>query len=109
MTAFSPSDLRQRLVLEQLTREEDDGGGFTEEWAEMATFAASLRPLSGEERFESDRLTGSVTHEIVLRYRPGVVAAMRFRQDARVFHILSVINVAERRSWLKCLCEEREL
>lgn len=109
MTEFLPSELRQRLVLEELTREEDDGGGFTETWVEVAILAAALRPLDGEERFESDRLTGAVTHEVVLRYRPGVVPAMRFRQSARVFHILSVIDVEERRRWLKCLCQEREL
>jgi head-tail adaptor len=39
-----------------------------------------------------------------LRYRPGVQPSMRFRQDLRVFHILSVIDVEERRRWLSCLC-----
>ena len=34
---------------------------------------------------------------------------MRFRQGARLFHILTVIDVEERKRWLKCLCEEREL
>ena len=52
---------------------------------------------------------GPVSHEIALRYLPGVVPAMRFRDDARVFHIVSVINVDERNRWLKCLCEERDL
>jgi SPP1 family predicted phage head-tail adaptor len=109
VSAFRTGDLRHRLTLEELTREADEGGGFSETWVEVATLAASLEPLGGAERFESDRLTGSITHEIVLRYRPGVVPAMRFRQAARVFHILSVIDVEERRRWLKCLCEEREL
>jgi len=34
---------------------------------------------------------------------------MCLRKDARVFHIVSVINVDERNRWLKCLCEERDL
>jgi head-tail adaptor len=34
---------------------------------------------------------------------------MRFRKGARLFHIVTVINVEERNRWLKCLCEEREL
>ena len=58
---------------------------------------------------EADRLAGSVSHEVALRYRPGIVPAMRFRKGARVFHIVSVIDVDERRRWLKCLCEERDL
>jgi len=54
-------------------------------------------------------LAGSVSHEIALRYLPGVVPARCLRKDARVFHIVSVINVDERNRWLKCLCEERDL
>ena len=109
MTEFLPSDLRHRLTLEQLQRVGDGGGGFTETWVEVATLSCDLRPTGGGEGVESDRLAGRVSHEVSLRYRPGVVPAMRFRKDARLFHILSVINVEERGRWLKCLCEEREL
>ena len=109
MTVFLPSDLRHRLTLEELQREADEGGGFTEIWVEMATLWADLRPVGGSESVEADRLAGRVTHEISLRYRPGVQPAMRFRKGARLFHIVTVINVEERNRWLKCLCEEREL
>jgi SPP1 family predicted phage head-tail adaptor len=109
VTAFRPSDLRHRLTLEELSRVADEGGGFTESWIAVASFFADLRPFSGDERYEADRLAGRVTHEVSLRYRAGVVPAMRFRKGTRIFHIVSVIDVEERRSWLNCLCEEREL
>jgi SPP1 family predicted phage head-tail adaptor len=109
MSAFRPSRLRQRLTLEELKRASDGGGGFTESWVAIATLFADLRPIGGVERAESDRLAGSVTHEVVLRYRPGVVPAMRLRKVTRIFHILAVIDVEERHRWLKCLCEERDL
>jgi SPP1 family predicted phage head-tail adaptor len=109
VTEFLPSDLRHRLALEQLERVDDGGGGFAESWATVATLQCDLRPLAGSETVEADRLAGTVTHEIALRYRPGVVPAMRFRDGTRVFHIVSVINVDERNRWLKCLCEERDL
>lgn len=109
MTAFLPSDLRHRLTLEELQRVSDEGGGFTETWVEVATLSCDLRPIGGGEGLESDRLAGRVSHEVALRYRPGVVPAMRFRKGARLFHISSVINVDERNRWLKCLCEERDL
>lgn len=109
MTEFLPSDLRHRLVLEELQREDDEGGGFTETWIEFAELWADLRPFGGSETVEADRLAGRVTHEISLRFRAGVQPAMRFRQGARLFHILTVIDVEERKRWLKCLCEEREL
>ena len=109
MTEFLPSDLRHRLALEELQRVEDEGGGFTETWVEVEELWADLRPTGGSESVEADRLAGRVSHEVSLRYRPGVQAAMRFRKGARLFHIVTVINVEERSRWLKCLCEEREL
>ncbi len=109
MTEFLPSDLRHRLALEELQRVSDDGGGFTESWVEVATLSADLRPIAGSETVEADRLAGRVSHEVALRYRAGVQPAMRFRQGARVFHIVSVIDVDERHRWLKCLCEKRDL
>jgi SPP1 family predicted phage head-tail adaptor len=109
VTEFLPSDLRHRLRLEQIERVSDESGGFTETWAPVATLWCDLRPLEGVETVEADRLAGRVSHEISLRYRPGVVPAMRFGKGTRVFHIVSVINVDEQNRWLKCLCEERDL
>jgi SPP1 family predicted phage head-tail adaptor len=109
VTEFSPSDLRHRLTLEELARVADEGGGFTESWVTVATLSANLRPIGGDERYEADRLAGRITHEVNLRYRAGVAPAMRFRNGTRIFHIVSVIDVEERRRWLTCLCEEREL
>jgi SPP1 family predicted phage head-tail adaptor len=100
---FLPSDLRHRLTLEELRREEDEGGGFTEIWVELAELSADLRPLGGSETVEADRLAGRVSHEVSLRYWAGVQPSMRFRKGARLFHIVTVIDVEERKRWLKCL------
>ncbi|MGH6737325.1 MAG: phage head closure protein [Methyloceanibacter sp.] len=102
-------ELRRRLTLEQAQRVSDGAGGFTETWVEVATVWAALRPSGGSEAVEADRLAGRVSHEVVLRYRPGVTPAMHFRLGARVFHILAAIDVDERKTWLRCQCEERDL
>lgn len=109
MIEFLPSALRHRLALERPDRLASDDGGVEQNWTEEAELWADLRPIAGSERIEADRVTGQITHEISLRYRSGVLPEMRFREDGRVFHILAVIDVEERRRWLKCLCEEREL
>ena len=100
MTEFSPSDLRHRLTLEQLSRVADEGGGFHRELGDSG---------HALERYEADRLAGRITHQVSLRYRAGVAPAMRFRKGTRIFHIVSAIDVEERKRWLTCLCEEREL
>lgn len=109
MSIMRPSVLRRRLVLEQMQRVPDDGGGFTESWIQIATLFANIRPVSAGEKVENDRLAGRVTHEIMLRYRANVAPAMRFGSGPRAYEILAVIDVEERRRWLKCLCEERDL
>ena len=109
MSDVLPSQLRHRVTLEELARAEDEGGGFDETWVEVATLFADVRPIGGAERVEADRLEGQITHEITLRFRQGVVPAMRFRKGGRLFHVVSVVNVEERGRWLKCRCEERDL
>jgi head-tail adaptor len=74
------------LVLEELERTSDEGGGFTEAWVGVATLSADLRPLAGVETVEADRLAGSVSHEVAMRYRAGVAPAMRFRKGAHIPH-----------------------
>jgi head-tail adaptor len=82
VTELRTSDLRHRLTLEELSRVADEGGGFTESWVTVATLSADLRPISGDERLESDRLTGTITHEIVLPL-PGRGGAGRASARAR--------------------------
>lgn len=105
----SIGDLRHRLTLEEVERVSDSAGGFTEDWVTVATISAAIAPSGGGEAVESGRLAGRVSHTVTLRYRDGVTPAMRFRSSTRVFHILAAFDADERKRWLRCLCEERDL
>ena len=109
MNEIRIGDLRQRLVLESALRVDDGGGGANETWVEEAQLWALVRPLAGQERVEADSIAGRVTHEIWLRYRDGVEPSMRFRMDTRLFDIRAVMDVDERRRFLRCFAEERDL
>jgi SPP1 family predicted phage head-tail adaptor len=100
--------LRERLTLEAPMRTPDGGGGATLAWQNVAELWAHVRPISGDERLRHDQLSGRLTHEVWIRYRPGVVPAMRFTQGPRIYEIVAVIE-ADRRRRLKCLVEERSL
>ena len=102
-------DLRHRLVLEQPVRVVDDSGGAEESWVTVEELWAAVRPVSGQEREVSDQLAGRITHEIWVRHRTGVKPEMRFRSGQRVFEVHAVIDVAERKRFLRCLAEERDL
>lgn len=104
-----PGGLRHRLALQEVQRVSDGAGGFTASWADIAGLWAQLTPAGGSEGVAAGRLAGKRAYEVVLRYRDGVEPAMRFRLGARVFEILAVADRGERRRWLHCLCEERDL
>jgi SPP1 family predicted phage head-tail adaptor len=103
------ADLRHRLVLEHVARLDDGSGGAEETWATVDELWAALRPTIGRENDAFDQPAGRVTHEIWVRYRAGVRPEMRFRAGARIFDVLAVIDAGERRQFLKCLAEERDL
>lgn len=109
MTEVRIGDLRHRLALEQVTRQDDGSGGAEEIWVTVGELWAALRPISGQERDVSDQPAGRVSHEIWVRYRSGVKPEMRFRTGQRVFEVRAVIDAGERRQFLKCLAEERDL
>jgi SPP1 family predicted phage head-tail adaptor len=100
--------LRDLLVLEQAVRTGDGGGGATVVWETVAEIWAAVANLSGDERLGADQVAGRITHAVRIRYRTGVVPAMRFRHGTRVFDIVAVLE-EQRRARLKCLCEERYL
>lgn len=99
-------DLRHRVTLQQETRVEDGYGGFTVTWADVATVWAGIQPISGNEALVARQLQDSITHKVVMRYRAGVVAAMRLKFGTRVFNIREVRNFDERNWKLELRCEE---
>lgn len=109
MKTKSIGDLRQRVTLEEVARVDDGGGGASESWVAVAVLWASVEPVGGDEDIVADVIDGNVTHEVWLRYRDGVVPAMRVTMGTRVFEILRVIDVDERHRWLRILCNERRL
>lgn len=109
MSATKIGELRRRVVLEEMSRTGDGAGGATQTWTAVATLFASVKSVGGSEGLAFDRMTGRTTHEIIIRYRTDVVPAMRFRLDARIFEIVSALDLDGRRRHLRCLVEERDL
>jgi len=98
--------MRHRIRIEQPVSTPDGAGGSSVTWTEIATAWAALRPLSADEIVDGDGLAQRITHDVVLRFRPGVTAAMRFVSNGRVFALRSVMDPNETGIWLRCLVEE---
>lgn len=102
-------DLRHRIIIESATRTSDGAGGTTTEWDAVAEVWAAIWSRTVDENFALDRVAGTATHDIWIRYRSDVTPDMRFRCGARIFDVLGAIDVEDRAAWLKCPSQERDL
>ncbi len=102
-------DLRTRITIERQSRAADGQGGWSVTWVPVAEVSAGIWPRTAGESLQHDRPAGMATHDIWLRYRTGIKPEMRIVAGARVFDILGVIDVEDRKRWLKCIVEERDL
>lgn len=101
--------LRHRVLLQQPVRIDDGAGGAVQSWETIAELWAAVLPVSGDERLSADALTGRLTHEVWIRYRPGVTRAMRFQHAGRTLDINAVLEDRGLRHRLRCLCVEHDL
>jgi SPP1 family predicted phage head-tail adaptor len=103
------ASLRQRFTVEQPVRLSDASGGSTVTWTPIGTVWGAIRTTTGTERFQYDRITGTVSHEITIRHLDGLTPSDRLRNGARTYHIRAVLAADDRHRYLICLCEERDL
>lgn len=105
--------LRHRIELQSLETTKDTFGADTatgQVWTTYATVWAEVKPLTGTERYGAQQVQASMSHQIRLRWREGVLATHRARWRRkgadRTFDILAPINVDERDRELVLLCAE---
>lgn len=101
--------LRHRVVLEDVSRTGDGGGGAIETWIPVAEVWAAIATMGGDERLEAEQLAGRLTHRVRCRFRGDVRPAMRFRHGTRLLEIVAITDQDERHRFLDCLCRETEL
>ncbi len=101
--------LRHRVAIDAVVRTPDEGGGADETWVQVAEAWAEIVPARGNEQLTADQIEGRVSHVLHLRAGFAIEPAMRIRWGARVLDIRAVVDLGERRRWLRVLAEERDL
>ena len=99
-------ELVHQVALLAPIRSPDGSGGAAVTYALEAELWADIRTRSGQSHLIADRLAGSLTHSIWIRWRPGLTPDHRFRFDTRTFLIRSVLDHDGRHRFLECSCEE---
>jgi SPP1 family predicted phage head-tail adaptor len=98
--------LKRRLALESPVEAADGLGGRTQVFATVAALWGQVEWLSGDERWRFGRPEQAATHRITLRWRAGLDAGQRFRDQNRIFAIRAVADPDGGRRRLVCLVEE---
>lgn len=95
-----PGSMDQRIELQRATRTPDGGGGHTEEWVTYATVWASVRPMSGRERYHAQQTQASANYRIKLYNRADIDPADRILWRGRVLNIRFLADAGPRDLYL---------
>lgn len=109
-------DLRRRVLIQVRSATRDSFGQQTTNWTDyLSDVPAQIQPLSGHELVTAKAVNAEVTHQITLRYHPGLadpvrVAAMRLiyvnAGVTRYFNVLSSAVLDERNRQIDLMAVE---
>jgi SPP1 family predicted phage head-tail adaptor len=68
---------------------------------------ASIKALTGRDLERAQQVVAEVSHKVIIRYIPGVVAKMLVQVEQRTFVIEAVVDQDENKFELWLLCHER--
>jgi SPP1 family predicted phage head-tail adaptor len=100
--------LRHSVAFERETRTADGGGGSTIVWAKITNgdARAFVKPMSGSESVQAQRLEARITHRVFIRYRDDLLTSDRINFGGRLMQIRAIINLEERNRWIEIHAEE---
>jgi len=103
--------LNRKLTLEELSQVSDGAGGFVNSWTLLGALWTHLRPSSGREALGGTVVLSSTPYIVTVRNAPYGAPSrprpdQRFRDEARVFRILSVADDDRNPAYLTCRCIE---
>lgn len=100
-------ELRHVISIQDLDPNGDDFGGLSVRTDFATNVRAKITALQGRELYRAQQVVAEVTHEVEIRYIPGVKAKMTVLFNGRRFEIQAVLNPTERTKELHLLCLER--
>lgn len=108
--------LRHRLTLQTPVDTQSSNGQITRTYQDDAVVWGNIKPLVGREYLAAQQVNASVTTQITIRYRPGILPTMRIthRSSAQsaADDIYDVESVAEDdvsgRRHMRLMCVKRE-
>lgn len=93
--------LRHPIIIERKVRVADGAGGESVTWSVINNLKASIDPVSGSERFHSQRIQASITHRVLFRWFDGFRSSDRINFNGRFFNVVFIRNLEERNRYFE--------
>ena len=112
MGIVSLANLRNRVTFERRLLVQDSVGGQSETWTTMTPdgWWAAIRALSGRELEAAQAIRALDSHEVIIRYLPGLTPKDRFYNltpegDVEYYNITNVDDVDMKHRFMRCTAE----
>lgn len=95
--------LKEPVTFQRKTLTSDGAGGMTQTWTTVsaAPTRAYVLPVSGSERYASDRVEATVRLRLVVRYTSGLLESDRVQIRNRIHNIRFIDNIEFANKWLQ--------
>lgn len=99
--------LRDRLTIQTYTVSLNTYGETVKTWTTFATVYSEIRPVSGREYLQSDKVQAEISHVITIRFLAGVLPKMRATDGTRIFEIVASLPDRKNKTMLQLMCNEK--
>lgn len=97
--------LRDRVTIQVRVGADDAAGEPALIWSDFAVGVhGNVNDMTGKEYLAAQAVTNAVTTMIVIRYRPGITAAMRAVSRGVTYNIQAVIEPENKRREMHLMC-----
>lgn len=96
--------LDKRITIQETFEDDDLAGGVIDNWSEVITCWAQVKPLGAKQVYEYRSQNVKATHKIKVRGNISVTDNNRILYGSRIFEILFVENELEENvvKWVTC-------
>jgi len=98
--------MRHRITFQYQQKAPNAIGEPVTTWADWQTVWASIDPNTGKRYYQALQANAEVDGIIRVRYLNGVKPTMRVKYGSRIFKIVSILDVQERRRELRVYYQE---
>lgn len=98
--------LNERITIQQQSTSQNAIGEIAQTWSDVATVWAEIKDITGREYTIANAAQNEVQTRIRIRYRDGLLPAMRAMHGSIVYNVQAVLNPSGAKDDLVLMCSK---